>query len=150
MMVMSAIFLARLMLAALAAAQCIAPVVIDLNRTHATHPLWPGHARFHVVWQTFTQFLAGGLAVTLIWWPGAEIGARFYLAAAITALSMLGFLGAVVSRRLYGGTFHDPQGIAPARFSIGRSIVSLDMNAVAVGAGLLVLGTALALFLLGS
>lgn len=143
---MSGAFTARLMLSVLAAAQGLAAVAIDLNRTHATHPLWPGHARFHVVWQTLTQALTGTLAVMLIWWAGPGSGARFYLAAAITAPSMLAFAGAAVARRLYGGTFHDPGGIAPLRMHLGRRVLDVDMNAVAVGAGLAVLTAALLLF----
>jgi len=41
---MSASLLARLMVTAVAAGQGITPLFIDLNRTHATNPLWPGHA----------------------------------------------------------------------------------------------------------
>lgn len=46
---MNAVHAARLLVAAIAAGQGILPVFIDLNRTHATNSLWPGHARFHLV-----------------------------------------------------------------------------------------------------
>jgi len=129
---MHAPLLARTVLTALAAGQGLAPLFIDLNRTHAAHPLWPGHARFHVVWQTFTQALASAAVVALIWWPGPGVSQRFYLAAILTAIPLAGFLIALFARRLYAGTLHDPNGIAPVRLRIGSRTMDLDMNAVLV------------------
>lgn len=143
---MSAAFLARLMLSVLAGAQGLAPLAIDLNRTHAANPLWLGHARFHVVWQTLTEFLAAIVAVALIWWRGPGVSSRFYLAAILTSLSMLAFTAAVVSRRVYGGTLHDPNGIRPVPIRLGGKTLQVDMNGVAVAAGLAVLTTAVLLF----
>ena len=31
------------------------PALVDLNKTHATNPLWVGHTVFHVVWQVMIQ-----------------------------------------------------------------------------------------------
>src|SRR6185437_6043097 len=116
---MNAALFARCIVSAIAAGQGIAPLFIDLNRTHATNPLWPGHARFHVVWQAFTVLPSSAIAVALLWWPGAAVRNRFYLAALLTAASLAGFLIAVLARPLYGGTLHDPNGIQPLRLHVG-------------------------------
>jgi hypothetical protein len=127
------------MLTALAAGQGIMPLFIDLNRTHATNPLWPGHARFHVVWQTFGLFFMGVLGVAVIWWPPAESREHFYLAAMITALPMLGFFVALFTRKMYDGALHDPNGIQPVRIRVGNKVREFDMNAVLVIVGTVVL-----------
>src|SRR4051812_26305878 len=107
---MSSPLLARLMLTAVAAGQGITPLFIDLNRTHATNPLWPGHARFHVVWQTFALTLSAIVEVALIWWLSAASRQFFYLAALLTSLPMIAFLLAAITRQKYAGTLHDPNG----------------------------------------
>src|SRR5579863_6894141 len=125
---MSAASAARLMVSAIAAGQGILPVFIDLNRTHATNPLWPGHARFHLVQQVFTLLPAAGLELALLWWPGPGMGVRFYWAALLTATPLAGFLVATVARPLYGGALHDPNGIPPIRLHFGSREFVFDMN----------------------
>ena len=143
---MTAPLLSRLIVTAIAASQGIAPLLIDLNRTHATNPLWPGHARFHVVWQALGLFFLGMIGVALVWLPSPESRLLFYLAALLTALPMLSFLVAMFSRRAYGGTLHDPNGIQPVRIRIGAGIREFDLNAVLVIFGGVVLAGAVLLF----
>src|SRR4051812_44838844 len=125
---MTAAFFARVTVTTIAAGQGILPVFIDLNHTHATNPLWTGHARFHLVQQVFTVLPAAVIEVALLWWPGAGMHARFYLAALLTATSLAGFLIAAVTRTLYGGALHDPNGIQPARMRLGSREFVFDMN----------------------
>ncbi len=146
---MSAAFAARWMVTAIAAGQGIAPLFIDLNRTHATNPLWPGHARFHTVWQAFTALAAAALEVALVWWPGLAVGVGFYLAALFTATSLAGFLVATLGRYLYGGTLHDPNGIQPVRLRVGSRKVALDMNLVLVMVAWALLIAAVIVFRMG-
>ncbi len=130
---MTAAFVARLTVSAIAAGQGIAPLFIDLNRTHATNPLWPGHARFHLVQQVCTLLLAAAVQLGLLWWPGgAAMGVRFYLAAALAGTSLAGFAVAALGRNVYGGALHDPNGIQPVRLRLSGRQVALDMNAVLV------------------
>jgi hypothetical protein len=125
---MTAAFFARAAVTAIAAGQGIMPVFIDLNRTHATNPLWTGHARFHLVQQVFTLLPAAAIEVALLWYPGAGFHARFYLAAVLTATSLAGFVVAVCARPLYGGTLHDPNGMRPVRLRIGSRLLIFDLN----------------------
>jgi hypothetical protein len=143
---MSSTLLARLMLTAVAAGQGITPLFIDLNRTHATNPQWPGHARFHVVWQTFGLFFTGVVGVALVWWPSPAPRQFFYLAAILTALPMLAFFVALFTRRMYGGTLHDPNGIQPVRIRVGNTVREFDMNAVLVIVGAVVVLAAVLMF----
>jgi hypothetical protein len=136
---MSATFLARTIVTAIAAGQGIAPLFLDLNRTHVTNPRWPGHARFHTVQQTFTLLPAALVEMALIWWPGSELPQRFYFAAALAATPLAGFIVAMLARPLYGGTLHDPNGIQPLRLRTRRGQIEIDINVpiVLVAAGML-------------
>ena len=143
---MSSSILARLMLTAVAAGQGITALFIDLNHTHATNSLWPGHARFHVVWQTCGLFFTGLLGVALVWWPWSASRQSFYLAALLTALPMLAFLVSMSTRSMYGGTLHDPNGIQPVRIQIAGKKREFDMNFVLILVGAVVILIALLIF----
>ena len=132
---------ARLIVSGIAAGQGIVPLFIDLNRTHATNPLWPGHARFHVVWQAFTTLPISAITMALLWCPGAGQRERFFLAVLLTATSLTGFLVATLARPLYGGTLHDPNGIQPLRLRLGSTEIAIDLNlAIVIVASVLLIG----------
>jgi hypothetical protein len=138
--------MARGVLALLCTCQGVATLAIDLNRTHATNPEWPRHARFHLVWQTVSTSLLCALEVGLIWWRGLDAELRFYLAAALTCIPLLAFLAALISRKTYGGALSDPNGIPPARISILGKTLHVDLNLVAVVTALLVLAATLGIY----
>ena len=112
----------------LCGAQGLGTLAIDLNRTHATNPLWPRHARFHLVWQTVSYAMLAALEVAMIVVPGAYREQRFYLAAMLASIPMLSFFGAWVARSLYGGALHDPNGIPPLRAVVFGAERQIDMN----------------------
>ena len=143
---MSSTFLARLMVTAVAAGQGITPLFIDLNRTHATNPLWTGHARFHVVQQSFWYLTAAMAEIAMLWLilPGGP--SLFYLATLFTALPIAAFLIAAVTRSIYGGTLHDSNGVRPVRIRIGGRIREVDMNIVLIVVAAVVLLIALLIF----
>ena len=126
---------ARVLLAVFCVVQGIATVVLDLNRTHAAHPQWLGHARFHVVWQTATTAVLAIVEVGLLWFSGSSVAERFYLAALLACAPMIGFFTALAARRIYGGTLSDPGGIPPVRMRVHGAEVQVDMNLVAEIAG---------------
>ena len=128
---------ARAALSFVSVVQAVATVAIDFNRTHATNPLWTGHARFHLVWQSSTVVLLSGVGLLLVWHQGPFPLERFYLSALLAALSPLGFLTAFVSRTIYRGTLSDPNGIRQGHVRIFGSVRAIDLNLVAVVAALL-------------
>ena len=138
--------LARVLLAILCGGQSVVTPLIDLNRTHATNPAWPSHARFHLVWQVAGTVLMSVLEIALIWWSGHWEDQRFYLAAILTSVPLLAFLIALVTRRAYDGALYDPNGIQPARIAVFGRVFRLELNLVAVAAALLVLAAILAVY----
>lgn len=88
------------------------PPIVDLNRTHATNPLWVSHARFHVVWQVMIMLGIGILSIYLLWFSG--IGQIAINLSFILGLIVLGsFLINVGVKKLYAGTLSDPNGVPP-------------------------------------
>jgi hypothetical protein len=125
--------------------QGLATVAIDLNRTHASNPLWPGHARFHVVWQIASVVQLSVLEICLIWWRGPFARQRFDLAACLASVSCFGFLLACAGMRFYGGSLSDPNGIPPVRIAIAGRDLCLDLNLAAILMALLLLVVILAI-----
>jgi hypothetical protein len=131
--------IARVLLTVFCVIQGSATAIFDLNRTHAAHPQWLGHARFHVVWQTATVVVLAILQVCLLWLPGSLVSERFYLVALLTCAPMIGFFAALVTRHLYGGTLSDPRGIPPIHLTFRGRVIQVDMNLVAEIAGVITL-----------
>jgi hypothetical protein len=121
----------RWLLALLCGMQGIGTLAIDLNRTHATNPVWLRHARFHLVWQAISYALLSVLEVALILAPGSFQEQRFYLAAILAVIPMLSCLAAALSCKFYGGALSDPSGIQPARVRLFSSEFHVDMNVAA-------------------
>ena len=132
-----------------ALAQSGVMLAVELNRTHARHPQWPGHARFHLVWQNFTSASFSLMTVALLWCRGVSATHRLYLAAALTAVPFFAFLFAFAARGLYQGTLSDPEGVPPLRISFRGRVSQLDGNLTAVLLGLVVLLVAVVLFHFG-
>jgi hypothetical protein len=88
-------------------------VKADFNKTHATNPLWTGHARFHVVWQITSYAGFGLIALGLIWMPGSLALERLYLAVAFAAVVYGAFFITLAVMPLYGGRAYDANGYQP-------------------------------------
>ena len=67
-----------------------------------TNPSFPGHARFHVVWQVSSYVYVAILSLYLIWTAGTETW-PLWIAAILAGAAYMGFWSAVVFRPLYGG-----------------------------------------------
>jgi hypothetical protein len=138
--------IARTLLAILCGVQGAATLAIDLNRTHATNPDWTRHARFHIVWQATSYALLSLLEAALVLAPGPLTEQRFYLAALLASIPVLGFFGAFIFRRIYGGSLFDPNGIHPLRIEVFGTKLQIDMNLAAEVMALLLLISIVALF----
>ena len=64
--------LPRILMTMTALALMIGPAIADFNKTHVTNPLWPPHARFHIVWQVITNSSINLLMLFLLWKPMVE------------------------------------------------------------------------------
>jgi hypothetical protein len=138
--------IARVLLAIFCALQGIATAAIDLGRTHAKHPEWLGHARFHVVWQTANVLVLSIVEIVLISINGPLTTYRFEIAAALAGAPMLGFFMALLTRGLYGATLSDPGGMPPWVVRAHGKQFHIDLNVVAEIAGLASLVAIVALY----
>ena len=120
--------MARLLLTLVNAGFCIGLNVADMNKTHATNPLWTPHARFHVVWQVLSYTCLALVALALIWSPGPLEVARLYLACALAVVILLPFYAALAAMRLYGGANYDVNGYQPKKLTVAGMSFGLDAN----------------------
>jgi len=103
----------------------LSPFVIDMNRTHLLHPRWTGHARFHLLWASVSQLGIAGLALWLVWSSSPVTPHHLRLAAIIGLCMTSGFWVAAISRKSYGGTFYDPDGIPPISGKFDGNILAV-------------------------
>ncbi len=137
---------ARVLLGLLTLVQGAATLAIDLNHTHASNPLWLRHARFHLVWQSLSTALLSLVGVAVVWSSGPFPRQRFYLGVALASVPLLAFLIALISRKLYGGSLSDPNGIPQARLLVFGKAFSVDGNLAAVMLALVSLMLIMALY----
>ncbi len=118
--------LVRVLLTLVTLGFSLIPVLADFNKTHATNPLWTGHARYHVVWQVLSYVFIASISLYLIWGPpiGSTGSLGLKLAAAIAFAVYAGFFGALFSMRIYEGRTYDDNGIQP----IQAGALSFDVN----------------------
>jgi len=101
------------------------PLFVDLNKTHATNPLWTGHARFHVVWQVMITFCMAILALYFLWVRHYET--ENLVIAFILGLSVLGsFLLNVLLMKFYGGSLADKNGVSKT-FNINSNLLGFTI-----------------------
>ena len=120
--------LTRLLMTLVALVLCIGPAVADFNETHATNPNWPGHARFHVVWQVLTNSSLCLVMLYLLWVPVVQYDLQLRLVGILMAIILGSFYVTLLSRHLFGGTLKDENGIAPFRFRLPGREILVDTN----------------------
>ena len=91
----------------------VIPLFVDISATHAFHPEWPPHARFHMVWLLGTNSTLAILALYLMWVSNLEAAVSIRLAGIIGLCVYGGFVISTVTSKLYGGALVDPIGGVP-------------------------------------
>ena len=143
---MISVLWAQVVLSLVTLGYSLVPARADLNRTHATNPLWTGHARYHVVWQVGSYVGVALVALFLIWAPGPYVVPRLLVAACLAGAAYGGFFVAMVAMRLYAGRLADENGVPP--LVLGGLRVDLNVAVFVVIAAALVV-TVVALLVTG-
>ena len=72
-----------------------------LNKTHATNPLWPPHARFHFASEFMNVAFVQCAALFLVWGNYPDKGSE--LATWVTGLALIAFWGTFIPASLWPG-----------------------------------------------
>ncbi len=123
---MDPVFTAKIILSLVAIAMGVGPMRADFNATHATNPLWPPHARFHVVWQVLTQTGVSVFVLALLWVYPSPL--HLWMAAILNYNWMATFIMTISSMKMYDGALKDVNGIKPFKFNIGGKVREVDTN----------------------
>jgi hypothetical protein len=109
----------------------IGPAIADFNKTHATNPLWPPHARFHVVWQVITNSTLCLMLLFILWTPlVAQYNLQLVLVVMVQGAILAPLYITIASMRIFDGALKDVNGIRPFKFRIAGKTLELDTNVV--------------------
>ena len=141
----SHIFISKILLTMLCLGFAIITPLIDFNESHATNPLWTGHARFHLVWQVNAMIFTALLCLSLLWVFDSLF--NLLLVVALNFLWIFSFIASAVSIRLYDGEFNDINGVPPIIISFLGTKIEIDRNIQAISAGFVINSYALIIIL---
>ncbi|MFT3781883.1 MAG: hypothetical protein QM790_07695 [Nibricoccus sp.] len=132
--------IARVLITLATLAYGYGPFIVDMNKTHLLHPAWPGHARYHLMWASVSQAAVAGIALWLVWAEAPNALWRCRLGGVIGLAMTSGFFGALLTKKLFRGTLHDPQGIHPIAGKIDGNLIAVIGIASLLAAGLVLTG----------
>ena len=116
-------FITRVIFTIASIAIAVGPTIADFNKTHDTHPDWPGHARFHVVWQVLGFYPSAIIALIILWSRIPDFHYPYQLY--IWMIYFFGFYGTFLitlfSMKIFDGTLSDKGGRIPFTFTFDRS-----------------------------
>lgn len=111
---------ARAILLLTAAIYGVIPPLVDLSETHAFHPDWPTHARFHMVWLLGVNSSLALLTAWLVLRGGVE---RLKMASLLGVAVFAGFFIAAATRSAYGGALVDTVGGVPPLMGMDANLL---------------------------
>ncbi len=120
--------------------------LIDFNESHATNPLWTGHARFHLVWQVNAMVITSILSLFILW--------VFYstdnhlIVILLNFLWIMSFYATLFGIKLFRGKLNDVNGVPPIFISLFGKTYEIDRNVQAISGAMFVNTYSLVLFLL--
>ena len=139
------ILIARVILSALCLALAVIAPLIDFNESHATNPLWTGHARFHLVWQVNALAVTGFFVLFLLWMIPSQM--NILISIVLLYVWLLSFFFALLSMPAYDGKLNDVNGVPPIEINFFGKKIEIDRNVQAISAGSFVCTYALLLVL---
>jgi small-conductance mechanosensitive channel len=121
--------LPRILMTVTAIALAIGPAVADFNKTHATNPLWPPHARFHVVWQVITNSSLCLMMLYILWTPlVAQYNLQLILVAIVQGAILAPLYVTIASMGLFDGALKDVNGLPTACGHSNSILVAGSLN----------------------
>ena len=118
--------------------------LIDFNESHATNPLWTGHARFHLVWQVNAMIITALLSIFLLWFFYSIT--NHLIVILLNFLWVLSFYATVFGLKLFDGELNDINGVPPVLIKLLGREFEIDRNIQAITGVLFVNSYAGALF----
>ena len=119
--------------------------LIDFNESHATNPLWTGHARFHLVWQVNAMIITALLSIALLWFFYSIT--NHLIVILLNYLWIFSFYATVFGLKLFDGELNDINGVPPVFIKILGREYEIDRNIQAITGSLIVISYATGLFL---
>ena len=132
----SHIFISKVLLTMICFGFATITPLIDFNESHATNPLWTGHARFHLVWQVNAMILTAILSLFLLW--AYDSFFNLVLVIILNYLWIFSFFITAVSIKLYDGEFSDINGVPPIILNLFGKRIEIDRNVQAISAVFLI------------
>ena len=129
------IFISKTILSSLCLGLALIAPLIDFNESHATNPLWTGHARFHLVWQVNALVASGILVLVLLWIIPSPM--NLLISIIILFLWLLSFMLALLFMPIYDGKLNDVNGVPPIKISLINKQIEIDRNVQAISVSLI-------------
>ena len=140
----SHIFISKVLLTVICIGFGTITPLIDFNESHATNPLWTGHARFHLVWQVNAMIITAVLSISLLWFYYSIT--NHLIVILLNYLWIFSFYATVFGLKLFDGELNDINGVPPVFIKILGREYEIDRNIQAITGGLFVNSYAIVLF----